>query len=308
MFQSSTSSIHPHAILVAILSQNVNKVRQLIHEGVDINVCASGGGKTALHMAVENEHDEIASLLIQANANVNVVTERKFTPLHVAAQTGKVTLIQKLLDAGALIDAPSDVGCTPLHEAAAKGHQAAVVILVERGANIHFKEYKFQLTPSQLAARVNQHTVARYLENVGKQSSQIKTSHTLFAKKPMDHSDYLAQAKTAYQQRRYNEAVNLFKKAAETCQGNDKKAPIFCNIGHSYFALKDYNRAIRSYTDVVEISPASITAYEWRAKSYKKLAELSTSHHDREVVLAKVSQDENKVSELRQQQVRQLKM
>jgi tetratricopeptide (TPR) repeat protein len=120
--------------------------------------------------------------------------------------------------------------------------------------------------------------------------------------------DYLTQAKTAYQQRKYNEAINLFEKAAETCQGNDKKSPILCNIGHSYFALKDYSRAIRFYTDVLEISPMSIIAYEWRAKSYKKLAELSVSEHDKETLLIKISQDEDKVLELKQSQSSQLTM
>lgn len=118
--------------------------------------------------------------------------------------------------------------------------------------------------------------------------------------------DYLTQAKTAYQQRKYNEAINLFEKSAETCQGNDKKAAILCNIGHSYFGLKDYSRAIRFYADVLEISPMSIPAYEWRAKSYKKLAELSVSEHDNETLLIKISQDEDKVLELKQSQSSQL--
>jgi tetratricopeptide (TPR) repeat protein len=291
-------------IINAITSRNSSEVKRLIQKGADVNVRAPGGGKTPLHIAVNGNLEAIVTLLLEAKANVNAVTDRKFTPLHIAAQTGNVTLIQKLLDAGAVIDAPTDVGCTPLHEAAAKGHQEAVVTLVERGANIHFKEYKFQLTPSQLAARVNQYTVALYLENIEKTSSKTKTGATFFAEKP----DYLTQAKMAYQQGKYKEAVNLFGRAAEASHDNGQKASIICNIGHSYFALKDYNCAIRSYTDALEVSPGNITAYQWRAKAYKKLADLSESNHDKEALLVKISQDEDKISELGQRQNNQLAM
>ena len=148
-------------VINATINNQLAEVKRLIHEeGADINTHAPSGGKTPLHIAVEFGYTEIISFLITAKADVNAVTQRKFTPLHVAAQKGNTQLVELLVKAGAEIDACSDVGCTPLHEAAANGQSEATQKLLALKANPNIKETRYHFTAANLANE-NQHTKIR---------------------------------------------------------------------------------------------------------------------------------------------------
>ncbi len=154
----------PQDIFSAIVQKDFNKLRWFIQNGSNVNAHATGGGKTPLHLAVQTHQEEMVDLLIEAKADVNATTKTQTAPLHVAAQNGNSVIINKLLDAEAKIDIVSDVGCTPLHEAAANGHQNAVITLVTRGANTELKDYRFDLTPYQLAGIYKKHNITAILK------------------------------------------------------------------------------------------------------------------------------------------------
>lgn len=138
-------------LLNAISQKNVLEVKRLISVGADVNKKAPGGGKTALHLVLEVNDNQIMNLLIEAKADVNATTQTKTTPLHVAAQQGNISAIEKLARAGAKVDCISVNGCTPLHEAAAKGHIFAVIKLLEFKANPNIRDSRLDLTPANLA-------------------------------------------------------------------------------------------------------------------------------------------------------------
>ena len=97
-------------------------------------------GETPLHIAARRGHREIAALLIERGADVDVRcrTYRDRwgqTPLGAAAYAGQLGIMKLLLDEGADIEIPRDDGRTPLM--AGVRHAAVVELLLARGANVN---------------------------------------------------------------------------------------------------------------------------------------------------------------------------
>jgi ankyrin repeat protein len=87
---------------LAAVVGDLDKVRQLVAEGFDINAFDEFG-KTALHYAVDEEHLEVARLLIRSGADVNARSEQMIgdTPLAAAAGTCSLEMAKLLVEAGA---------------------------------------------------------------------------------------------------------------------------------------------------------------------------------------------------------------
>lgn len=85
---------------------DLNEVRRLIDEGMDVNVAACGPKSKGV------------------------------TPLHLAAQGGHLRVMDELLERGANIDARTKGACgwTPLHNAAKERNKDAIKFLIENGA------------------------------------------------------------------------------------------------------------------------------------------------------------------------------
>lgn len=67
-------------------------------------------GEMALHIATEQEHQDLVEVLLQAGAHVNVVDRDNRTPLMLAARVGQVSLVSLLLKYGAHLDACDNNG------------------------------------------------------------------------------------------------------------------------------------------------------------------------------------------------------
>lgn len=146
-------------LIDAITKNNFQKVIELIQSGVDVNIQIPGGGKTALHLAIELGYEKIALALINAKANLNAMTKGGFTPLHIAAQRGNTELIGLLVNSGSDINICNLVGTTPLHEAAANGHKDAVIQLLKLKASPDIKDNRYNLSPANLAHRKGYETI-----------------------------------------------------------------------------------------------------------------------------------------------------
>lgn len=141
-------------------------VQILLKSGADPDI-REEGGKTALYIAVENRFAEVARLLIEAGADVNLgvygrtpILAWKFhnteiaeclikhganikardchglTALHLAARYGAENMIARLIDAGADINSQDNSGRTPLVCAIEKPQYKSAYELLARGADL----------------------------------------------------------------------------------------------------------------------------------------------------------------------------
>ena len=76
--------------------------KHLVIQDADINMASINGFNIfPIHSAAAGDHTNIAELLIECGANVNVKQASGVTPLHSAAQNGNVDILILLLESGA---------------------------------------------------------------------------------------------------------------------------------------------------------------------------------------------------------------
>ena len=86
---------------------------------------------TALHVAAENGHADFAKVLIQNGADVNAVEGNdEWTALHLAAQDGSADIAKVLLQNGADVNAVEEHNWTALIIAGGKGHIACILYML----------------------------------------------------------------------------------------------------------------------------------------------------------------------------------
>lgn len=97
----------------AILSDNLEVVKQHIEAGTDINRKEQLSGASPLITAATFGKTSVARALIDANADFTVKNSEGATALHVAAFFCHVEIVQMLLDAGADKSVKNNFGATP---------------------------------------------------------------------------------------------------------------------------------------------------------------------------------------------------
>jgi ankyrin repeat protein len=157
---STTSAEDAGALIYAASEGDIEKVKELLDEGVDVN-SRGHDGRTALMEAAYAGHKEMAKLLLDKGANFGMKKNDGATPLSFA-QGGKFTeiinminqaadlinasskgdakAVQDLLNKGASINAQGEDGRTALMEAVYGGHAEVVQILLDKGANPNTKK------------------------------------------------------------------------------------------------------------------------------------------------------------------------
>ena len=99
---------HGHTPLMrAALDGNTERVKELIHQGAEINQ-RDDNGRTALMFAVINGHYETMKVLLESGADVNAKSHLGGTALMGAALAGDLRIAQALLDKGADLHARLD--------------------------------------------------------------------------------------------------------------------------------------------------------------------------------------------------------
>ena len=138
-------------LMEAVYLGDTERVRLLIRRVVDVNTKAGGPagpyiGVSALFLAVENGHAEMAKLLLESGADINEIPEpntlagrASMTPLMAAAYRGDKEMVKLLIGRGANVSAevgataPYPQGVTALMLAEIKGHTEIVNMLKEAG-------------------------------------------------------------------------------------------------------------------------------------------------------------------------------
>lgn len=84
-------------------------------------------------MLSQDGHVEVARLLLDSGAQVNMPADSFESPLTLAACGGHVELAALLIERGANLEEVNDEGYTPLMEAAREGHEEMVALLLAQG-------------------------------------------------------------------------------------------------------------------------------------------------------------------------------
>ena len=99
---------------------------------------------TPLMVACSNGHVNVATYLVEHDANIQLQNKNGDTCLHYAAERGHVEVVSKLLGLGAkenqdYVNARNNFRSTPLMVTCYNGHVNVATYLVEHGANIHLQ-------------------------------------------------------------------------------------------------------------------------------------------------------------------------
>lgn len=112
-------------------------VRSLLSSLPDIIDVMNDEGETALAIACMNGNLAVASLLIEAGADVNKTLLNGNSPLHLAVLSGNRFIANNLVAAKAKIDTQNVNGETPLIIAVKEGNNEIVSLLVNNGAEVN---------------------------------------------------------------------------------------------------------------------------------------------------------------------------
>jgi ankyrin repeat protein len=149
-------------LLQAVKSGDVESVRGLVKQGVDVNA-AQGDGATVLHWAAHRDDLPIADLLIRSGARPSAADDLGTTPLHLACTNRSAPMVERLLTAGANAKAALLNGETVLMTCARTGDEGAVKALLARGADANAMEREHHQTALMWAAAQRHPGVIRLL-------------------------------------------------------------------------------------------------------------------------------------------------
>ncbi|XP_056433606.1 caskin-2-like [Gadus chalcogrammus] len=119
-------------------------------------------GFSALHHAALSGTVELLSLLLEAQAMVDIRDVNGMRPLHYAAWQGKADSVLVLLRGGAAVNLASQDGQVPLHLAAQYGHYEVSEMLLQHQSNPCLMN-KMKKTPLDLACEFGRVKVAQLL-------------------------------------------------------------------------------------------------------------------------------------------------
>jgi ankyrin repeat protein len=134
----------PEELIRAAFTGDAEAVRRAIDAGVKVN--ALHAGATALHLAAEHGHLDIARLLIERGAEVDALDGTEDTPLSWAAACGQLEVAKLLITNGADVQrtrtalGSADEPWRPLFWAVMCEHPAMVRLLLEAGAKTNHRD------------------------------------------------------------------------------------------------------------------------------------------------------------------------
>ena len=121
------------ALGLSIDDNSLDMVKELIKYGADVNDKMYDYGN--LDVAVSNNFWEIAEVLVDNGADVDVRNNEGFTPIMVVASSLQSRLLEKMVKKSKNIDVVDDNGRSALIKSAMCGLKENVEILLQNGAN-----------------------------------------------------------------------------------------------------------------------------------------------------------------------------
>jgi ankyrin repeat protein len=142
--------------------QNFDAVKILVNRGA-VNVC-DRSNSTLLHEAAGSGNIDIIRLLLDRDADVNVLDRCGDSPLHKAFRYHDA--VKLLVDRGADVNARNKSNSTPLHEASGSGNRDVMELLLSLGADINAQDHR-GVTPLHEASRYQNFDAMKLLVNGG---------------------------------------------------------------------------------------------------------------------------------------------
>lgn len=125
-------------LMEAITNDNLEEVKRLLDEGVEINAW-NKDGDTALMYASEDGKIELVKLLLDKGADVNATGYDGCTALIRACENEKIEVIKRLLKNKADVNVRAKDGETALICACQKGNLEVAKVLIAKGADVNAK-------------------------------------------------------------------------------------------------------------------------------------------------------------------------
>ena len=158
----------------AAARQDMQAVRALIDQGVDVNVRRADGA-TALIWAAHWDDREAVALLLGVGADVNAADDHGVTPLMRASENASPEMVEALLAAGADAGVAQASGLTPLMVAAHTGSVWVVRALLAHGADVNAATAETEATALMWAVAAPHRDIVRVLLERG---ADIRASST----------------------------------------------------------------------------------------------------------------------------------
>lgn len=160
------------SIFEAVRRGEPDLVSKVLSENPDSLNHAGAGGRTPLHIALDQPSTAMLERLLQEGADPNTPLPTGESPLQRAAERGETAKVLLLVSAGADPDRLDQRGRGPLYSAIGLGNAEIIHILLQHGANPNL-EFAEGLTPLQAAAQKGQtDTVQLLLSKGGRAEAQ----------------------------------------------------------------------------------------------------------------------------------------
>ncbi|RLN70966.1 hypothetical protein BBJ28_00019831 [Nothophytophthora sp. Chile5] len=163
------------ALNIAIQQQHEPIARLLLDRGADVNQQDDTSLLAPLHNAIIIGNKALFRRLLKAGADAQLADREGFTPLHWASVRGYLEVIAQLVElCGADVDRQDAMGWTPLHIACFKGYSDLVeYLLVERGARTDLEDC-YGFTPLMFARVAENMDVIKRLDDFAAQQEAKK--------------------------------------------------------------------------------------------------------------------------------------
>lgn len=143
-------------MLASILEDNVNKLKALLAQGVEVDL-KDTYNRTGLIWAAKKGKLKTLKLLLEHKADLKATDRRRRTALLMAASYGRVNCLKVLLEEGADVEDGTHLDVTPLMMAAKNGHAECLRLLLQGKADIN-RYCHFYGTGALGEAVTNHHT------------------------------------------------------------------------------------------------------------------------------------------------------
>ena len=173
-------------LLHAAAEGNVDRVRALIAEGADVNT-RDQNGFPVLEIASAFAQAEVAGILIESGADVNLVSEGSGrTPIFAFAigdtddnnhEAQVLPIVNKLIAAKANVNYKDPNGVTALETAAALGYSTIAEALIAAGADVNAKD-RMNFSPLHAAASQHKLKALKVLVKAGADVNAITSEET----------------------------------------------------------------------------------------------------------------------------------